>query len=143
MENSGKAVIGFQSTHPSRGATRFAVIASAAPEFQSTHPSRGATAKEFAANYLDIISIHAPLTGCDLLTIEQYLRILLISIHAPLTGCDHKFPGSRLSNINFNPRTPHGVRPVVSRAASTSLGFQSTHPSRGATMTPPRCSNYI
>ena len=36
-----------------------------------------------------LISIHAPLTGCDVLFYAIF-RILAISIHAPLTGCDLK-----------------------------------------------------
>ena len=34
------------------------------------------------------ISIHAPLTGCDLNHAQTYNSFCLISIHAPLTGCD-------------------------------------------------------
>ena len=36
-----------------------------------------------------LISIHAPLAGCDD-TSEGYMLIDLISIHAPLAGCDSK-----------------------------------------------------
>ena len=34
------------------------------------------------------ISIHAPLTGCDVNTNASYYLAKIISIHAPLTGCD-------------------------------------------------------
>ena len=34
-----------------------------------------------------MISIHAPLTGCDVITVIDIDRFA-ISIHAPLTGCD-------------------------------------------------------
>ena len=56
--------------------------------FQSTLPLRGAT--EFSDHYrfLEDISIHAPLTGSDLL-LDQRLRLL----------------------SNFNPRSPYGERP--------------------------------
>ena len=88
-------------------------------------------------NYISdrlIISIHAPLTGCDwcgcagtrkgfqfqsthpsrgatLRISVQSQDILSISIHAPLTGCD----------------------PRIALFLPLSLLFQSTHPSRGAT----------
>ena len=55
--------------------------------FQSTHPSRGATVR-------------------DLFGILQGL----ISIHAPLTGCDPDGPAVPIPVLDFNPRTPHGVR---------------------------------
>ena len=37
-----------------------------------------------------------------------------ISIHAPLAGCDQRGQGGRIGGGDFNPRTPCGVRPVVS-----------------------------
>ena len=60
---------------------------------------------------LHLISIHAPREGCDI------VRVLLY--HRPL---------------NFNPRTPRGVRHhnVDTEVPLTSV-FQSTHPARGAT----------
>ena len=36
----------------------------------------------------DKISIHAPLTGCDLGCHDSCATYKAISIHAPLTGCD-------------------------------------------------------
>ncbi len=102
----------FQPTHPSRGATipmfsqcqrpfyfnprtphgvRLAPSATVVhPEpFQPTHPSRGATPIDFRPDHLVEISTHAPLTGCD-------------------TGRSNGWRQRR----NFNPRTPHGVRPL-------------------------------
>ena len=100
------------------------------------------------------ISIHAPLAGCDPPS-ASLLGHFCISIHAPLAGCDC----SRLSAfsiiLNFNPRTPCGVRRAWPRPCAapyyfnprTPCGvrppaacrwwpvkqFQSTHPLRGAT----------
>ena len=52
------------------------------------------------------ISIHAPLTGCDIAGRSKVIAVLGISIHAPLTGCDY-----------------------MGEDLTTSLeGFQSTHP---------------
>ena len=59
-----------------------------------------------------VISIHAPLAGCDLRGDAAGVAQGGISIHAPLAGCD--------------PTTP--------AAHVTTLLFQSTHPLRGATV---------
>ena len=78
----------FQSTHPLRDATKNEYTnQEKQPEFQSTHPLRDATVKDFNPKYKTIISIHAPLTGCDTVT-HSYLPPI----------------------INFNPRTPYGMR---------------------------------
>ena len=61
-------------------------------EFQSTHPLRGATRHLFPS-----------------------LQIFLISIHAPLAGCDRSGRTSRSRQAHFNPRTPCGVRPSPCR----------------------------
>ena len=88
---------------------RFAVPTSVA--FQSTHPLRGATG-----------------FFCDLpLGID-------ISIHAPLAGCDRRPCPSENLLIDFNPRTPCGVRPIPVTKLNNIFGFQPTHPLRGATM---------
>ena len=58
--------------------------------FQSTHPSWGATQTINRLYIRIVISIHAPIVGCDMGTkiIEVYL---IISIHAPIVGCDIVF----------------------------------------------------
>ena len=58
----------------------------------------------------------------------------LISIHAPREGCDLTLDvevGKHL--VNFNPRTPRGVRLRTRRRHILRQRFQSTHPARGAT----------
>ena len=57
------------------------------------------------------ISIHAPLTGCDV-DISDFKKGITISIHAPLTGCDGS---TTMSGCSANK-------------------FQSTHPLRDATV---------
>ena len=79
--------------------------------FQSTHPLRGATR-----------------------LVNDFLIGHIISIHAPLAGCDGKGICSVFVLFNFNPRTPCGVRRPHLYAASPSIVFQSTHPLRGATI---------
>ena len=86
--------------------------------------------------------------------VNDYRRVL-ISIHAPLAGCDAGCVHMPMLNPNFNPRTPCGVRPTISIIASVAADFnprtpcgvrhdtkdadtdeyqfQSTHPLRGAT----------
>ena len=81
------------------------------PLFQSTHPLRGATWRP-----------HAVRPG------QQQ-----ISIHAPLAGCDPRCPSCSVPPINFNPRTPCGVRPKLYIWTREAVAFQSTHPLRGAT----------
>ena len=78
--------------------------------FQSTHPLRGAT-----QNFRD------------------YLLGYIISIHAPLAGCDPKTVPKFADSWYFNPRTPCGVRHGYFSRFSPTLAFQSTHPLRGAT----------
>ena len=56
-----------------------------------------------------MISIHAPLAGCDSL-IDEDGCITDISIHAPLAGCDAGDTAEVVAVRNFNPRTPRGVR---------------------------------
>ena len=78
-------------------------------KFQSTHPLRGATLPAAHAGAAFLISIHAPLAGCDLAGFQESIR-KKISIHAPLAGCDER-PGEGLDGRRyFNPRTPCGVR---------------------------------
>ena len=102
----------FQSTHPLRGATATARCSCWPKIFQSTHPLRGATWRP-----------HAVRPG------QQQ-----ISIHAPLAGCDPRCPSCSVPPINFNPRTPCGVRPKLYIWTREAVAFQSTHPLRGATL---------
>ena len=110
----------FQSTHPLRGATHKKTVKDGIiyfnPRtpcrvrrhkidlirpvfvFQSTHPLRGATMPSHLIEDFVVISIHAPLAGCDLL------------------------PGSGSGSIpDFNPRTPCGVRPAISSSSLQSI----------------------
>ena len=79
--------------------------------FQSTHPLRGATPIGVTAVLRLVISIHAPLAGCD----DRPRQVVGV--------CGY-----------FNPRTPCGVRPAQLNAETSARQFQSTHPLRGATV---------
>ena len=86
----------------------------------------------YAAVAYSVISIHAPLAGCDrsarqgTRTRRQFqsthplrgatqlnaspFSTMAISIHAPLAGCDRAGDLHRRQLLHFNPRTPCGVR---------------------------------
>ena len=122
----------FQSTHPLRGATLNSASKGAILQFQSTHPLRGATAFISPLLAFFIISIHAPLAGCD-----QSLRRLRPQARNfnPRTPCGVR-PVPYMETpppLNFNPRTPCGVRQALRTDKILTLRFQSTHPLRGAT----------
>ena len=57
------------------------------------------------------ISIHAPLTGSDPPVCAIWER-LLISIHAPLTGSDSGGHNGHYGRVDFNPRSPHRERQI-------------------------------
>ena len=57
--------------------------------FQSTHPVRGATHDRDAGARVGGISIHAPREGCDIRE-HGILQLMGISIHAPREGCDRE-----------------------------------------------------
>ncbi len=81
-----------------------------------------------------VISIHAPLAGCDRDTEQLLIVAVNISIHAPLTGCDVTGVRRTKPPPNFNPRTPCGVRRIQGAQPGIVAVFQSTHPSRGVTL---------
>ncbi len=130
-----RLLFGFQSTLPARGATlpkagcrmRGSYFNPRSPRgerpdnlfllprlslFQSTLPARGATlaGKPFA--YYELISIHAPREGSDLLR-----------------------EGRTNKERNFNPRSPRGERPRWSRKTAGSSHFNPRSP-RGERLSP-------
>ena len=130
----------FQSTHPSRGATSSALTMFPANRFQSTHPSRGATILCSRHTQQRRISIHAPLTGCDLYhtgtsrwgpfqsthpsrgaTLISFWREIGphgISIHAPLTGCDGKNCRFEQQFLRLGSRWSSSVRPSANQTGT-------------------------
>ena len=87
-----------------------------------------------------IISIHAPIVGCDYIIFIQRKRfkyfnprthrgvrlklvtllplMLNISIHAPIVGCDFQGAYSSFQSVYFNPRTHRGVRRTTGKESS-------------------------
>ena len=102
----------FQSTLPSRGATRLPVsLLPTVPNFNPRSP-RGERHAEEQSYIPDImISIHAPLAGSDFDPTTLDANTTYISIHAPLAGSDR------------------GDTQIIHDDEK----FQSTLPSRGAT----------
>ena len=124
----------FQSTHPMRGATHCAYVLDVLyTQFQSTHPMRGATGY----------------------TADQFPQVAFQSTH-PMRGATRGFKVPLGIAVDFNPRTPCGVRLEILAAVLILTGisihaphagcdggpeggrrkesqFQSTHPMRGAT----------
>ena len=99
----------FQSTHPLRGATWYKFLTFLLKNFNPRTPCGVRRIYGLCVDFVTIISIHAPLAGCDHPQIGKTIPIA-ISIHAPLAGCDR---GARLllqPQGHFNPRTPCGVR---------------------------------
>ena len=78
----------FQSTLPLRGATANASTPTAVVKFQSTLPLRGATRAALTSDDSDVISIHTPLAGSDVLDGAEFGAFGVISIHTPLAGSD-------------------------------------------------------
>ena len=127
------------------------------PTFQSTHPSRGATAGAELLAVPGLISIHAPLAGCDLACVLPWIyRALfqsthplrgatsrfcseawdsIISIHAPLAGCDLCETELHHAGQPISIHAPlAGCDLICSSSTGTRWAFQSTHPLRGATV---------
>ena len=123
----------FQPTHPVRGATAPGGVSTYVRWFQPTHPVRGATQDGQVPGGQEVVSTHAPRTGCDDVVPEDD-PAAVVSTHAPRTGCDESC-SSRPSPPNcFNPRTPYGVRQGTQKRIRPHPGeFQPTHPVRGAT----------
>ena len=100
----------FQSTLPARGATTKPRSRHSPTVFQSTLPARGATAARGYLALSELISIHAPREGSDILDFLRHRKVK-----------------------DFNPRSPRGERRGLSFYQSKHGRFQSTLPARGAT----------
>ena len=123
--------------------------------FQPTLPARGATLRNNLAYTSNSISTHAPRTGSDWhrrgrATDSHHIsthaprtgsdgaghadgQVLLISTHAPRTGSDPRTMPRPACCRYFNPRSPHGERPVCPLPPPIRRRFQPTLPARGAT----------
>ena len=124
----------FQSTLPARGATWQTCSATGFQIFQSTLPARGATVLE-QTREIKVTAFQStlPARGATCRALDVYGRRGAISIHAPRTGSDMRREIARLSDEDFNPRSPHGERRRRCFNRPGKSIFQSTLPARGAT----------
>ena len=74
------------------------------------------------------ISTHAPRTGSDNRVRHLLLLRSKISTHAPRTGSDITLMSRTLCLTNFNPRSPHGERPVSEKDTADSSHFNPRSP---------------
>ena len=100
--------------------------------FQSTLPARGATVIRLAVSQWLAISIHAPRTGSD--TMLAFFQILVSDFNPRSPHGERPLPFlRRVDADDFNPRSPHGERREGAGSPCEGLIFQSTLPARGAT----------
>ena len=146
----------FQSTHPLRGATRHgdslrqrhgisihAPLAGCdaaggdgdigAKDFNPRTPCGVRLQSVYIRNFMAVFQSTHPLRGATSFIVLLFSS-LCISIHAPLAGCDALGRVADPDQIDFNPRTPCGVRRSTSSSPVGTAIFQSTHPLRGATL---------
>ena len=67
------------------------------------------------------------------MVLPDFRSRFIISIHAAQEGCDCFGTVTREDGRHFNPRSPRGLRRVITGAAAGSSQFQSTQPKRAAT----------
>ena len=80
------------------------------------------------------VSIHAPREGCDVALCRGEAVAHLVSIHAPREGCDYSPLNIATSPFNVSIHAPReGCDFLTIAVAGFFLGFQFTHPGRGAT----------
>ena len=103
------ATMQFQSTHPVRGATKQVGAFLGTGKFQSTHPVRGATFQAWTTFCRFSFQSTHPVRGATV-SLCALFKHQHISIHAPRAGCDGKEHTRQVAGIDFNPRTPCGVR---------------------------------
>ena len=104
------------------------------PTFQSTHPLRGATFFYLLGVVGSIISIHAPLAGCDIPAVWIVIANQNFNPRTPCGVRRHCRRDGQRAAGHFNPRTPCGVRHCLRQCCNRRCSFQSTHPLRGATI---------
>ncbi len=79
--------------------------------FQSTHPVRDATRNEWWWGFCMAISIHAPRTGCDAISDLVFVHQGEFQSTHPVRDATRIDVETFSSvDLNFNPRTPYGMR---------------------------------
>ena len=102
------------------------------PPFQFTHPGKGATVFSGCGESSPCVSIHAPWEGCDRACADA-VGVGGVSIHAPWEGCDTL----RALNVTEGMVSIHapweGCDLYLLDEPPEEVGFQFTHPGKGAT----------
>ena len=135
ISTASKATNTFQPTLPARGATSdrfFRILIRGHFNPRSPHGERpvsrglsGVIHRQFQPTL--------PARGATVLD-ALVAQVRPISTHAPRTGSDHVDVNHDLSSFYFNPRSPHGERPVIFAGTWRLRKFQPTLPARGATI---------
>ena len=159
----------FQSTHPTRGATGVCIFAKCAVRsfnprtphgvrlnkggiiynkewFQSTHPTRGATFLSRSPRPVKVFQSTHPTRGA---TSDALLKAIIISSFNPRTphGVRPVYRRQRQTlQQSFNPRTPHGVRRTGRPDEQTAKSFNprtphGVRPTTSSSTAPRRCFN--
>ena len=102
----------FQSTHPSRGATRAIWIPHSWRKYFNPRAPCGARQRQHDALLRQpLISIHAPLAGRDSASMTHFFASPLFQSTRPVRGATSCAITALIMTIYFNPRAPCGARP--------------------------------
>ena len=103
-------------------------------KFQSTCPMRGATVGDQVRPQSELISIHAPLAGCDIDDLIPYANNAKFQSSAPSRGVRPRArSGSRTAGGNISIHAPHAGRDSASMTHFFASPIISIHaPRRGA-----------
>ena len=152
---AGCILVGFQSTRPTRGATRKSVDGFAKVKVSIHAPHAGRDSHVFSApgarrrfnpraprgarpslvvkaSRASMFQSTRPTRGATD-NIEEVVKKPGVSIHAPHAGRDRVLKNYWSDQSCFNPRAPRGARRFVSTGITRFYSFQSTRPTRGAT----------
>ena len=94
---------------------------------------RGATVGDQVRPQSELISIHAPLAGCDIDDLIPYANNAKFQSTHPSRGATRAIWIPHSWRKYFNPRTPCGARRQIHQDHRLTMEFQSTRPMRGAT----------
>ena len=125
--------IQFQSTLPARGATTRFSKCFASRQFQSTLPARGATRRMVRDGEFTEFQSTLPARGATSIAARNRVKRLFQST-LPARGATIRPHVLNQGVGDFNPRSPHGERPMADAKAMMDAVFQSTLPARGATI---------
>ena len=100
--------------------------------FQPTLPARGATWDDISEAYDAYISTHAPRTGSDALTICPVCNAVIFQPTLPARGATIHFGTPVHPHSHFNPRSPHGERPMHDGGCGDYVGISTHAPRTGS-----------